>query len=57
MAKAPTAREKGFMEAVEALWGEGEWRDRRVAYMKAMERLYQQFPKTMRSRPSTRCHS
>jgi tetratricopeptide (TPR) repeat protein len=44
IAKAPTPREKGFMQAVEALWGEGEWRDRRVEYMKAMERLYQQFP-------------
>ena len=44
IAKAPTVREKGFMQAVEALWGEGEWRDRRVEYMKVMERLYQQFP-------------
>ena len=42
--KAPTPREKGFMQAVEALWGDGEWRDRRVEYMKAMERLFQQFP-------------
>ena len=44
LAKAPTPREKGFLQAVELLWGEGEWRDRRVAYMKAMERLYEQFP-------------
>ncbi|MGH9382770.1 MAG: hypothetical protein ACRD2N_00535 [Vicinamibacterales bacterium] len=44
MAKAPTEREKGFLGAVEALWGEGEWRQRRVAYMNAMERLYKQFP-------------
>ena len=45
LAKAPTSREKGFLEAVETLWGEGEWRDRRVAYMHAMERLHKQFPK------------
>jgi tetratricopeptide (TPR) repeat protein len=44
LAKAPTAREKGFLDAVETLWGDGEWRDRRVAYMHAMERLHKQFP-------------
>jgi hypothetical protein len=44
LAKAPTPREKGFLGAVEALWGEGEWRQRRVAYMNAMERLHEQFP-------------
>jgi tetratricopeptide (TPR) repeat protein len=44
LAKAPTAREKGFLQAVETLWGEGEWRDRRVGYMKAMEQLFEQFP-------------
>ncbi len=46
LAKAPTAREKGFLDAVEALWAEqGDWRQRRVAYMNAMERLHSQFPK------------
>ena len=44
LAKAPTAREKGFLEAVEALWAEGDYDERRVAYMEAMERLYRQFP-------------
>jgi tetratricopeptide (TPR) repeat protein len=45
MAKAPTPREQGFLAAVEALWAEGpDWRARRVAYMRAMERLHQQFP-------------
>jgi hypothetical protein len=44
LAKAPTEREKGFLGAVEALWGDGDWRQRRVAYMNAMERLYKQFP-------------
>ena len=45
LAKAPTPREKGFLEAVEELWAEGpDWRTRRVAYMHAMERLHKQFP-------------
>ncbi len=44
LAKAPTAREKGLLDAVERLWGEGRWQDRRVAYMEAMARLYEQFP-------------
>ena len=43
-AKAPTAREKGFLDAVETLWGEGDYDDRRVAYMEAMLRLAEQFP-------------
>ena len=43
-AKAPTDREKGFVNAVEELWGEGDSRQRRIAYMNAMERLYKQFP-------------
>jgi hypothetical protein len=48
LAKAPTAREKGFLRAVEDLWAEGpqkdDWRARRVAYMEAMARLHQEFP-------------
>lgn len=44
LAKAPTPREKGFLQAVETLWGEGEWRDRRVAYRDAMARLHRDFP-------------
>ena len=44
LAKAPTDREKGFLTAVEELWGEGDSRHRRLAYMAAMERLYKQFP-------------
>ena len=45
LAKAPTAREKGFLDAVEELWAEGpDWRVRKVAYMNVMERLYKQFP-------------
>jgi tetratricopeptide (TPR) repeat protein len=44
LAKAKTPRERGFLEAVEALWGDGDWRARRVAYMQAMERLHAAFP-------------
>lgn len=44
VAKAPTAREKGFVNAVEELWGEGDSRQRRLNYMNAMARLYAQFP-------------
>ena len=44
LAKAPTDREKGFLNAVEELWGEGDSRARRINYMNAMERLYKQFP-------------
>jgi hypothetical protein len=44
LAKAPTAREKGFLGAVEDLWAEsGDWRQRRLAYMRAMERLHKQY--------------
>ena len=43
-AKAPTAREKGFLGAVEVLWGDGDHVSRRVGYMEAMERLYQEYP-------------
>jgi len=48
LAKAPSAREKGFLRAVEALWAEGpqkdDWRARRVSYMEEMARLHQEFP-------------
>ena len=44
LAKAPTARERGLLDAVESLWGEGSWQERRVAYMEAMADLYEQYP-------------
>jgi tetratricopeptide (TPR) repeat protein len=44
LAKAPTEREKGFLNAVEILWGEGDHVDRRVDYRDAMSRLYEQYP-------------
>ncbi len=44
LAKAPTQREKGFLVAVEILWGEGDHAQRRIGYMDAMERLYRAYP-------------
>ncbi len=43
-AKAGDERERGFLNAVEELFDEGELADRRIAYMEAMERLYEQYP-------------
>ncbi len=44
-AKAPTDRERGFLEAVETLWSEdGAYDERRVGYMEAMGRLYDRYP-------------
>ena len=43
-AKAPTDREKGFLGAVEILWGEGTHTARRVGYMEAMGDLYAAYP-------------
>ena len=44
LAKAPTAREKGFLAAVEVLWSEADHVDRRIGYMFAMERLHETYP-------------
>ena len=44
LAKAPTGREKGFLGAVEVLWGEGDHVARRVGYMEAMARLHERYP-------------
>ena len=44
LAKAPTDREKGFLEAVEVLWGEGDQEVRRVGHMEAMRDLYERYP-------------
>ena len=42
-AKAGDERERGFLAAVEDLFDEGELAERRIAYMEAMERLYEQY--------------
>ena len=44
LAKAPTDREKGFLQAVEILWGEGDIAERKIGYMEAMRRLYEKYP-------------
>lgn len=44
LAKAPTEREKGFLQAVETLFGEGETAERRIGYMKVMQGLYETYP-------------
>jgi hypothetical protein len=44
LVKAPTDREKGFLSAVEQLWGEGDHVTRRLNYMMAMEGLYRTYP-------------
>ncbi|MDE2924022.1 MAG: hypothetical protein OYL92_08410 [Acidobacteriota bacterium] len=43
-AKAGDERERGFLAAVEDLFDEGELAERRIAYMEAMERLYDRYP-------------
>jgi tetratricopeptide (TPR) repeat protein len=42
--KAPTRREKMYLEAVEILYAEGEKGERDRAYAEAMRGLYEQFP-------------
>lgn len=44
LAKAPTDREQGFLQAVEILWGEGDIAERKIGYMEAMRRLYDKYP-------------
>ena len=44
LTKAPTDRERGFLEAAEILWGEGDQVSRRVGYKDAMEDLYNRYP-------------
>jgi len=46
-AKAPTEREKGFLAAVEALYGEGEKEERDTAYAEAMQKLAERFPEDL----------
>ncbi|HYK41634.1 MAG TPA: hypothetical protein VE007_04535 [Thermoanaerobaculia bacterium] len=44
LARAPTARERGYLEAVETLYAEGEKTERDAAYAEAMRRLHEAFP-------------
>ncbi|MGH9465481.1 MAG: hypothetical protein ACRD0X_07515, partial [Thermoanaerobaculia bacterium] len=49
-AKAPTERERGYLEAVEALYGEGTKEARDRAYAAAMERLAAAYPEDLEAR-------
>ncbi|HEX7251656.1 MAG TPA: hypothetical protein VF376_02160, partial [Thermoanaerobaculia bacterium] len=44
LAKAPTEREKGYLSAVEILYGEGDKPFRDRAYAEAMQRLHEKYP-------------
>jgi tetratricopeptide (TPR) repeat protein len=44
LAKAPTDRERGYLNAVELLYGEGDGRERAVRYAEAMGALSEQYP-------------
>ncbi len=43
-AKAPTPRERAYLDAVETLYEDGEKHEREVAYCAAMQRLHESFP-------------
>lgn len=44
LAKAPTEREKAFLEAVEILYGDGDKSSRDAAYSAAMRRMHERWP-------------
>ena len=44
LAKAPTEREKGYLRAVETLYGEGDKHERDVAYRDSMGQLSAEYP-------------
>ena len=44
LAKAPTKRERGFLEAVEILFGDGTEEERALAYSEAMGRMAAEYP-------------
>ena len=45
LAKAPTDREKGFLQAVELLWAEADIAERKIGYMESMRSLYEKYSK------------
>jgi hypothetical protein len=50
LAKAPTAREKAYLNAVHALFGEGTKKERDASYSAHMERLSKAYPDDMDAR-------
>ena len=49
-AKAPTERERGYLDAVEALYGEGDKVARDLAYSEAMRKLAERYPEDLEAR-------
>ena len=47
IAKAPTEREKDYLRAVDALYGEGSKVERDIAYADAMGRMHEKYPDDM----------
>ncbi len=47
LAKAPTERERGYLEAVELLYGSGSNGERALAYSDAMGKLSEQYPEDL----------
>lgn len=50
LAKAPTERERGYLRAVEALYGTGSKSERDAAYSAAMERMATKYPTDLDAR-------
>lgn len=46
-AKAPTEKEKAWLETIEVLYGEGEKKDRDAAYAEAMRKLRERYPEDL----------
>ena len=44
LAKAPTLREKGYLQAIEVFYGDGDEATRELAYAEAMRRLAEEYP-------------
>jgi len=49
-AKAPTERERGYLDAVEALYGEGDKLARDLAYSEAVRQLAERYPEDLEAR-------
>ncbi|MCZ6799251.1 MAG: tetratricopeptide repeat protein [Nitrospirae bacterium] len=47
LSKAQTEREKGYLQAIEGLYGEGTKESRNQAYAQAMQQLVEQFPEDL----------
>lgn len=50
IAKTPTERERGYLDAVEILYGEGDKVERDLAYSDAMSKLAEQYPNDLEAK-------